>query len=54
MAIITFQKQVSLTDWASHHHWQDSNNEVATEQLTAVVDTRVDVIPMPHNDPAIS
>ena len=39
MAIIAFQKQKSL--WLNGLFtiiWEDSNDEVATEQLTAVVD----------------
>ena len=33
---------------------KDSNDEIATEQLTAAVDAQVDVTFMPHDDPAIS
>ena len=33
---------------------KDSDGEVATEQLTGVVDARVDVTFMPDNDPEIS
>ena len=33
---------------------KDFDDEVATEQLTGVVDVRVDVTFMPHNDPEIS
>ena len=46
LTIIAYQKQ-KLADWAIHHHL--ANDEVATEQLTAVVD----VIFMPHNYPGI-
>ena len=36
------EKKISLADWAFHHHLADSDDEVATEQLTAVVDARID------------
>ena len=33
------ETKVSLTDWAFHHNFgKDSDDEVVTEQLTAVVD----------------
>ena len=32
------ETKVSLADWAFHHHLQNSDDDVATEQLTAVVD----------------
>ena len=51
LTIITFQKKyLLLADWIFRNHLRDSDDEVATEQLTAVVD----VMFMPHNDPEIS
>ena len=48
--------KVSLANWAFHHYYldKDSDDEVATEQLTARVDEQVDVTFMPHDDPKIS
>ena len=54
-AIIIFQKQKFL--WLirlSPSFNKDSDDEVATEQLTAVVDVQVDVTFMPRDDPKIS
>ena len=33
---------------------KNSDDEVATEQLIALVDVQIDVTLMPHNDPVIS
>ena len=44
LTIIAYWKQKSA-DWAFHHHL--ANDEVAAEQLTALVD----VILMPHDYP---
>ena len=54
-AIIKFGQQKSL--WLiefSPSFGNDSDDEVATEQLTVVVFVRVDVTFMPHDDPEIS
>ena len=46
---------VSLADWAFYHHLaKNSDDKVATELLTAVVDVRVDFTFMPHDDLEIS
>ena len=50
LTIIAFQKQKSLADWAFHHHLTDSDVEVVTEQLTAVVDVTF----IPHSNLEIS
>ena len=44
------EKYLLLADWIFRNHLRDSDDEVATEQLIAVVD----VMFMPHNDPEIS
>ena len=45
------ETKVSLADWAFHRHLaQDFDDEVATEQLTAVVDVTF----MPHDNLEIS
>ena len=44
------ETKVSLADWAFHHHLTDSDDEVATEQLTTVVDVTL----MPHDNLEIS
>ena len=43
------ETKVSLADWAFHHH-KYFDDEVATEQLIAVVDVTF----TPHNNPEIS
>ena len=50
------ETKLSLADWAFHHHLARilMTKYIATEQLTAVVDARVDVTLMPHDDPEIS
>ena len=51
LSIIAFRKQKSLGQLGfSTSFGKDSDDEVATQQLTAVVD----VMFMPHDDPEIS
>ena len=57
MAIIAFRKQQSfwlIGLFTIINFGKDSNDEVATEQLTAIVDAKVDVTFMPHDGPEIS
>ena len=51
LTIIAFRRQRSFADWAlSLLFGKDSDDEVATKQLTAIVDVTF----MPHDNPEIS
>ena len=51
IANCTSETKASLADWAFQHYLTNiSDDDVATEQLTAVVDVRF----MLHNNPEIS